>query len=132
MTTRTIILLRHGQYSPFDEKKKHKEELTKLGHKQAQLAGKRLREYNIQKNVSSTMPRAKETAKIVNSYLKCESAKEDKLLCECVPDFPKKLRKKYKYTDVNKLRTSKKQLEKAFQKFFKPAKQDTTTLVIYL
>lgn len=130
MAVRTIILLRHGQYTPFDKKKKTTEVLTALGRKQAQLAGKRLQEYKIEKIVSSTMPRALETSKIINTYLKCKSVKEDRNLCECVPGFPRKLRKKYKYTDIKKLQTSTQQLEKVFQKYFKSSKLDTTDLIV--
>src|SRR4051812_39360481 len=91
-----ILLLRHGQY-----KKLPREVLTALGRKQARRAGKRLREYSIDELLSSTMPRAQETARLVCKELgwsKC--VKESDLLRECVPGFPRKWRKRVGVTEA--------------------------------
>lgn len=87
--TRHIILIRHGQYDetyPEDEKRV----LTPLGRKQAQLTGKRLREYirGVNKDFGpckvrvlrvSNLERAKETAGII--YDNLALSKED---CEAM------------------------------------------------
>lgn len=63
--TRTIILVRHGQYGPTGE-------LTPLGRKQANMTGMRLAEMNwpYDRIVHSTMIRAAQTAMIVSKHLK--------------------------------------------------------------
>lgn len=126
MAIKTIILLRHGQY-----KNDPKEQLTVLGRKQAQLAGRRLKEIKIQKIHFSTMPRAKETAEIVKkvlNYPKRMHGLDD--LHECVPGFPKNLRKKYGYTDEKKLKNHKNQANRSFKKIFSFSKKETIELVV--
>ena len=92
MPTKTIILVRHGQYHPAAEK--NLERLTTLGRQQAKFVANRLKENKIDRIVHSTMPRAMETADIIKKLLKfkrpflyCDS------LRECVPGFPKNLQK---------------------------------------
>jgi serine/threonine-protein phosphatase PGAM5 len=62
--TRTLLLVRHGQYSIEDGGK-----LTDLGREQARLTGKWIFEHNGATRIhalwSSTLPRAKETAAII-------------------------------------------------------------------
>lgn len=62
---RTLLLIRHGQYSPAFEKKA--EQLSTLGKKQAKLIGLRLRDYKISRIISSTMLRAIQTAEIIKA-----------------------------------------------------------------
>lgn len=129
MPTKTIILVRHGQYQPASEK--NQEHLTSLGRQQAKFVANRLKENKIDRIVHSTMPRAIETADIIKKLLKfkrpflsCDS------LRECVPGFPKNLQKKFGYTDNKKLKTHKAQADKAFAKYFKPSKKDTTEVLV--
>lgn len=124
MAIKTIILLRHGQYES-----KPVQRLTALGRQQAVLAGKRLAQYSITKIYSSNMPRAQETARIVNRRLK-KSLEESELLCECVPGFPMKERKKHGFTDAKKLARAKKQADQAFKKFFQFSKTSQTELLV--
>ncbi len=66
-----IFLIRHGQKMEND--KNHESlELTEVGHKQADLLGKRLSKYNIEKIYSSNMIRAIQTAEGINKYLGVE------------------------------------------------------------
>jgi serine/threonine-protein phosphatase PGAM5 len=62
--TRTILLVRHGQYAPEDGGK-----LTELGREQADHTGKWIFEHLAETRVdalwSSTLPRARETAQII-------------------------------------------------------------------
>ena len=129
MATRKIILLRHGQYHKKTENSS--ERLTKLGIKQAKFAGIRLKEYKINSIVHSTMSRAVETATVVKNLIKFKGKmKADDSLCECVPGFPIKLRKKYKYTDVKKLNKHKAQADIAFKKYFKNSRTNRTDLLV--
>lgn len=123
---KTIILLRHGQY-----KRKPTEKLTKLGRHQALLAGKRLRDFKIQKVSVSSMPRALETWKISSSRLdRSYRAEVCDYLRECVPGFPKKMRKKHGYTDLKKLKKDKLQADRAFKKYFGFSKSNRTELLV--
>lgn len=123
---KTLIFLRHGQYQT-----KPTEKLTALGRKQAQLAGRRLGEFKINKIYVSTMPRAIETSKIVlkkfSRLLKPESCD---LLQECVPGFPLKLRKIYGHTNLAKLKKGKAQADKAYKKYFTFSKKMRTELLV--
>ena len=131
MAKKIIILVRHGQFHKATDKQL--ECLTTLGRKQAQYAGKRLREIKISKIIHSTMPRAVETATIIKkvlgfkkSFTACES------LCECVPGFPKKLRKKHGFTDAKKIKKDIAQAEQAYKKYFsKPRKNSVEVLVCH-
>lgn len=60
---RTIVFVRHGQYSS------QPEALTSLGRKQARLTAKALAELNPSKIHCSTMPRAMETAGIISRHV---------------------------------------------------------------
>lgn len=63
-----IYLMRHGQKQ--DDSKSHEGlELTEKGFKQANLLGKRLNKYNIQRIYSSDMVRAIQTSEEINKYL---------------------------------------------------------------
>lgn len=70
--TRTIILIRHGQYNLAGEEDKDRY-LTDLGREQAALTGKRLKELNLDKQITrfvmSTMTRAQETGNIIYKEL---------------------------------------------------------------
>ena len=129
MATRTIILVRHGQYHP--AKDGELERLTTLGRKQAALVGKRLRENKIDRIVHSTMPRAVETAAIIKKQLAYgdEFASCDTLR-ECTPGWPEHLRKKFGYTDVKKLNSAQAQLDKAFKKYFKRPRKDSVEVLV--
>jgi serine/threonine-protein phosphatase PGAM5 len=102
-----------------------------LGRKQAGYTGKRLRENIVDRIVHSTMPRAAETAAIIKKGLSYRGPFQacDELR-ECVPDFPKALRKKYGYTDVKKLARDKAQAERAFKKYFKPSSKDSVEILV--
>ena len=67
-STRTIILIRHGQYN-LDGEVDEDRYLTDLGKEQAALTGKRLKELKLDKKITrfvmSTMTRAQETGNII-------------------------------------------------------------------
>ena len=124
-----IILLRHGQYSINSKTKK--EALTTLGRKQARLAGIRLKEYRVQHVIHSTMPRAIETTNLVlkkiNFPKKIESTD---LLRECVPGFSKKVQTRTGIKDQARFKKDKKQLDIAFNNYFKNSKYKNKTLLM--
>jgi serine/threonine-protein phosphatase PGAM5 len=129
MATKTLVLVRHGQYHHKTETEP--ERLTALGRKQARLAGKRLKEYKFDKIHCSTMPRAIETAAIIRDVMGTrKTAVQADSLCECVPGFPKELRKKYGRTDVTILKKHQAQADRAFAKFFKPSHKNSTEMLV--
>ncbi len=126
MAIKTILLLRHGQYT-----KEPSERLTSLGRKQASLAGKRLKEMKFSKFHFSTMPRAHETAQVVQKVMGYSKRMHgSELLHECVPGFPKKLRKKHGHTDLKKLKRHKLQADRAYRSIFTYSKTNRTELVV--
>lgn len=129
MAKKTIILVRHGQYHQATDNEL--ERLTKLGRKQAKYASKRLKDEKIDRIVHSTMPRAIETASIIKKELgykrKLESCDS---LCECVPGFPKELRKEFGFTDEKKLKLHKAQADRAFKKYFQSPKKNSVEVLV--
>ena len=63
MGSRTLILLRHGQYEPDSGS------LTPLGREQARVAAKYLRDFHFDAIWASTLTRARETADIVTDHV---------------------------------------------------------------
>ena len=126
MAIKTIFLLRHGQY-----KSEPTEHLTPLGRKQALLAGKRLKNIKFHKFHFSTMPRARETAQIVQKTMGYKGRLNGSdFLHECIPGFPKKLRKKHGHTDEKKLSRHKRRADRAFRDIFKFSKKNRSELVV--
>lgn len=135
MATKTLILVRHGQYLVDRDAEGKRiptsERLTTLGRKQAKLAGRRLRENKIDRIIHSSMPRAIETASIIKEQLAYRGkSSQCHHLRECVPGFPKKLRKRYGHTNVKNLNADKAQVERAFKKYFKPSRKDSVEVLV--
>jgi serine/threonine-protein phosphatase PGAM5 len=131
MSTKTIVLLRHGQYIKRDQNKKQNEELTKLGVRQARFAGQKMKEFQFDEIIHSTMPRAIQTAKIVKKEIKYRRKMHaEKLLCECVPRYNKKISKNISLKDPKKLKKNAETLDAAYKKYFKPSKKDQTVLLV--
>jgi serine/threonine-protein phosphatase PGAM5 len=119
---RTIILVRHGQYS------RNPEKLTPLGRKQAQLAARRLKAMKADLLISSTMPRAIETAQIIGKHLKLKlSARKSKFREATLPvrnqDFEKvhetKLTNKERKRLKTKMSKNQRIADRAFKSLFK-------------
>lgn len=66
-----IFLIRHGE-KMYDDKNHEGLGLTEEGLKQADLLGKRLHKYSIEKIYTSNMKRAIQTAERINKYLGVE------------------------------------------------------------
>jgi serine/threonine-protein phosphatase PGAM5 len=126
MAIKSIILLRHGQY-----KKKPNEQLTALGKKQAKLAGKRLKQMKVHRFYFSTMPRARQTADIVRKTMRyAKRLQGSDVFHECVPGFPKRLRKKHGFTDLELLARHKRQADRAYKQIFKYSQSERTELIV--
>lgn len=129
MSKKTIILVRHGQYHSASDKEL--ERLSNLGRQQAKYAARRLKEIEIDRICSSTMPRAIETAALIKRVLNYKGKTSScEKLNECVPGFPKLLRKKYGHTDTKKLKLHQAQAEAAYKKHFKAPKKDSTEILV--
>ncbi|KAF2885284.1 hypothetical protein ILUMI_20907 [Ignelater luminosus] len=87
--TRHVILVRHGQYN-LDGNTDQDRILTKLGRKQAECTGQRLKLLGLPYTVmiKSTMTRAQETADIINESLKDIPVRNCHLLREGAPVPP--------------------------------------------
>ncbi|HEY6437421.1 MAG TPA: phosphoglycerate mutase family protein, partial [Ignavibacteriaceae bacterium] len=86
--TRTIYLIRHGDYDQTDERDEFiGKELTPLGIAQAKLLSTRLKAMLVEFTslTSSTMTRARQTAMIINYEFPSLELKQDSLICECTP-----------------------------------------------
>lgn len=120
--TRTIYLIRHGDYAPQDDSIPDSVNvLTPLGIAQARLVSTRLKSMNINFNslVSSTMTRAKQTSQvIVNDFPEIVFEQSD-MIRECTPPtWRDDVMAETKSSEVEECVDN---LEKAFQKYFIPS-----------
>ena len=86
--TRTIYLIRHGDYIQTDEQDEFTgNELNSLGIAQAKLLAARLKAMSVEFSslTSSTMTRARQTAMIINEDFPKLKLIQDSLICECTP-----------------------------------------------
>ncbi len=120
--TRTIYLIRHGDYAPQDDNIPDSLNiLTPLGIAQARLVSTRLKSMNINFNslISSTMTRAMQTSQvIVNDFPEIVFEQSD-MIRECTPPtWRDDVMAETKSSEVEECVDN---LEKAFQKYFIPS-----------
>lgn len=119
--TRTIYLIRHGDYAPQDDSLPDSVNvLTPLGIAQARLVSTRLKSMNTEFNslISSTMTRAKQTSQvIVNDFPEITFEQSD-LIRECTP--PTWREDVMAETNAAEVEECVNNLEQAFQKYFIP------------
>ena len=116
MVTRTLILVRHGQYHT-DRDDDRYGQLTPLGVKQVIRVAKRLAEFPIDLIHVSTMQRALATAKLIGAMLSEVPQRPTRLLWEGIPTAIKGLtREQRERVPVHRAR-----MERAFSKYFRPA-----------
>ena len=125
--TRTLILIRHGQYENADDDKGRV--LTELGRRQSRETGEKLKELNlsISRIVHSDMARAVETASIIATQLQTQIPIEVcSMLREGKPYRPEpdsiKREQKYYYRDGARI-------EAAFRKYFHRADHEEKNTV---
>ncbi len=129
---RTIIFVRHGQYTSDPEK------LTSLGRKQAKIAAKAIALLKPSKIYCSTMPRAKETANVIGQHLGLKFTAKDifregllpgtigfnQLITKGIPPDKKK-------EILAKMRVARKNADLAFKRLFKiPQRGQSTEVVV--
>lgn len=120
MGTRTLVLVRHGQYDTNDGGR-----LTPLGREQAKATATFLGKLSFDAVWASTLPRAKETAAILTEPLGECRVKCSRLLCEGM------------YTKVEGYDISPEErqsdcarADRAFALLFKKSRRDRTELVV--
>ncbi|MBS2013644.1 MAG: histidine phosphatase family protein [Deltaproteobacteria bacterium] len=119
MSTRTLVLLRHGHYDPDDGGR-----LTAIGREQARLAGKYLATLRFDAIWSSTLPRARETADIVSNGLSL-SPRHSGLLREGI--YTKV--EGYDVTPAER-REDLRRADAAYAKFFRKSRTERTELLV--
>ncbi|XP_043516742.1 serine/threonine-protein phosphatase PGAM5, mitochondrial-like [Frieseomelitta varia] len=130
---RHIILIRHGQYNT-EAKTDADGTLTTFGRQQAEATGKRLQElgFSYTSLIHSTMTRAQETAKIIESFLKNITVKSDSLLNEGSPIQPEPPSSNWK-AEINYYIDGPR-IEAAFRKYFHRAdfsqEKDSYTILV--
>ena len=120
--TRTIYLIRHGEYTPQDDNIPDSENvLTPLGIAQARLVSARLKSMNIRFSslTSSTMTRARQTAMVINEDFPDLNLEESDLIRECTP--PTWRKDVMAGVDTVHRVECAENLEKAFKEFFIPS-----------
>lgn len=117
----TLVLLRHGEYDTSDVGTFG---LTARGRRQAELAGAALAGGAIERVVSSTMVRARETAEIVCGKLGA-TPKATPLLAEGMPT-----RLKSSKVSEAEVRADLVRLSEAYGKYFRPLPRARTDLLV--
>ncbi len=128
---RTIVFVRHGQY------KKGPETLTPLGRRQTRIVAKAIKPLRPAKLFCSTMPRAKETAKIIGAQVKLKSHSKGFFREGLLPgtvgfyeQLTKKSSKSEKLKIKRKMKAAKINADAAFKFLFRPPKTGQTFEVV--
>lgn len=119
---RMVYLIRHGQYDHEDERDPDVGRgLTPLGVAQARLIGARLRSLPVEMTslLSSTMTRARETARVINEEFPELEHQRSRLIRECTPPTWREDIMAELEPGEGKACTEK--LEEAFTKYFTPS-----------
>jgi serine/threonine-protein phosphatase PGAM5 len=130
MGKRIICLVRHGQYV-LDDKHRRSGLLTPLGQKQAHRTGKRLVELPFTKIYHSDIPRAKETAEIISSYLPSLPLHSTRLLREVVMPVGKAHRHFFGKQKLD-YGESTAQTAAFMERFFKPVRSKTPVYELFV
>jgi serine/threonine-protein phosphatase PGAM5 len=138
MATRTIYLVRHGEYQ-LDEIKKldrdltreqhyrlHMKEggLTSIGKRQAECTAQRLSTLPISVIHCSSLRRASETAEVIAKEFRGIPTRKSRLLWECVPDVPEAFaqHEHFKYISIEDVNQWREQADDAFERYFESAR----------
>ncbi|MGZ3768500.1 MAG: histidine phosphatase family protein [Bdellovibrio sp.] len=128
---RTIVFVRHGQYSSDPEK------LTSLGRKQAQRTAKAVALLQPSKIHCSTMPRAIETASIIGKHLGLKFRAKDIFREGLLPGtlgFNKLITKGMSLKDkkevIAKIKIARKNADTAFKALFQSPKKGQSTEIV--
>lgn len=125
MGLRTLLLVRHGDYTPtIDTPDGPDGSLTDKGRSQTEWAAKRLQALNIDAIHSSSLLRASETAQIIAAHCAGVSLKTDDLLRECIPVVPAGLEKHFAGIPAEYIARGPAQAESVFATYFAPDAPD--------
>jgi serine/threonine-protein phosphatase PGAM5 len=139
LATRTIYLVRHGQYQhmqpmrglPFLPSERRDLGLTPVGIRQAILTAERLAELPVTAIYASTMPRAAQTAALIGHQLPHIPLRSTRFLWECVPGLPAApFARRYRRYPPEILADGLARAERAFQRFFITARKTDKNAVL--
>jgi serine/threonine-protein phosphatase PGAM5 len=126
--TKTIYLIRHGEYNIDDERDPDiGKELVPLGIAQTKLLSARLKSMDVEFTslISSTMTRARQTAMVINRDFPGLNLKQSKLIRECTPPtWREDIMADETESDLNECVEN---LETAFKKYFIPSSDENET-----
>lgn len=88
MVEKMIVMVRHGQENVAARRGELGGDLTELGERQARLTGDRLARLAVDRIVSSSLPRAAQTAAIIAERLRVRPVEQTELLWEALPSIP--------------------------------------------
>ena len=126
--TRVLFLVRHGQYLSSVEGKQD-EVLTPLGQRQAERLGKRLAPIPFSAIWQSDMPRAVETAEILESFIPNSRRRTSRLLREGIPSVAPHFSAEYRPPRAQMLQT-RQRMDLAFERFVRPSRVDRIELIV--
>ncbi|MEL6307054.1 MAG: histidine phosphatase family protein [Chloroflexota bacterium] len=125
MTTRTLYIIRHGQYDQ-TEKSRDGGSLTDLGRQQAASVGNAFKRITVDAVHASTMTRARETAGIITDAIGAQYELHDSIR-EAIPSIPPRIaseilqlmedRPNFTHDTIHQ---DKKRVDSAFDQFFSP------------
>ncbi len=123
MATRTLYLIRHGEYDWDDQPTPHKG-LTRRGRKQARLTARRLRTLPATAIYSSDLRRAVETAEIIRGEFEGIGHEKSRTLRECTPSMPNHVPPPSVFARIppEVIEAGRAQAEAAFARHFRPAR----------
>ena len=115
MATRTLLLVRHGEYSG--------ESLTATGRRQAKLTARRLSGLFVTEIHSSTMRRAIETSEIIAHRFPGIPVRRAILLRECTPSIPHRFSKILRKLPRAAIRNDRIRADRAYRRYFRRARR---------
>ena len=123
MATRTLYMIRHGEYD-WDDQPTPQKGLTPRGRKQARLTARRLRTLPATAIYSSDLRRAVETAEIIRGEFDGIRHEKSRKLRECIPAMPQNVSSQSFFARVPPeiVQAGGAQAAAAFAKHFRPAR----------
>jgi serine/threonine-protein phosphatase PGAM5 len=114
IATRTLILVRHGQFHS-DETHRRRGRLTTMGIQQARRTAGRIAQYPVDVIHSSTMPRAVETARLIHARMRRVPLRWSHLLREGIPSPAPGMPREQRAG----MPRARRRIERAFAKYFR-------------
>jgi len=123
MAERTLLLVRHGDYSG--------ESLNATGRRQAELTAGRLSRLAVTGFHSSTLKRAIETAEIISARLDEMAFRRSHLLKECIPSIPRRFSHLRRQVARTVLADDRERADRAWRRYFRRSRnRDRRDLIV--